>query len=152
MGVWTPLNDLGVFLNQVPVGSIRLGEREWVSRFATVTEVYDSLVTTVNTIRENVTEMGAIIFTLSPVPLKYTASSLSIREANNLSKSTLLVALQQLILNRPDIDYFPSYEVVQSLTEQLDKSVWQVDGRHVSARVIVSFKSLLSDFSIIAPR
>lgn len=134
--VWSPADDPSVVLNQVPVGAIRLGEKEWVSRFASVAEVYNSLETTVNLIRENVTETGPVIFTLSPVPLKYTASGLNIREANNLSKSTLLVALQQLVSSRSDIDYFPSYEIVQALTEQSEKSVWQVDGRHVSAEVV----------------
>ena len=134
--VWTPADDPDLVLNQVPIGSIRRGDRQWESRFASVGEVYDSLNKTVDTIRENVTEDGPVIFTLSPVPLKFTASTLDIREANNRSKATLAVALGELTTSRSDVEYFPSYEMVQAFAEQPDSKVWQADGRHVSAHTI----------------
>lgn len=134
--VWSPADNPNVVLNQVPVGSIRMNDKKWVSKFASVEEVYKSLETTTNIIRKNITKTGPIILTLSPVPLKYTASETNIREANNLSKSTLLVALKQFTTNRSDVDYFPSYEIVQALTEKSNNFVWQVDGRHVSAQVV----------------
>lgn len=134
--IWSPANDRSIILNQVPIGSIRLGNKQWCSRFASVEDVYFSLEKTVNTIRKNITKTGHIIFTLSPVPLKYTASDLSIREANNLSKSTLLVAIRELVDNRSDVDYYPSYELVQALSEKQNHRVWQADGRHITAEGI----------------
>ena len=134
--VWSPADNPEIVLNQVPIGSIRLGEKRWTSRFTSVSEVYKSLETTVNLIRENVSPDGLIIFTLSPVPLKYTASGLSVREANNICKATLLIAVRELARNRSDVNYFPSYEMVQALSEQPNSTVWQVDGRHVNAQVV----------------
>ncbi len=134
--VWSPNDNPNVVLNHVPVGSIRRGEKNWAPRLASTTEVYQSLEATVDVIRKNVTPDGPITFTLSPVPLKFTASKLSIREANNRSKATLAVALGELALNRSDVEYFPSYEIVQALAEQSDRKVWQADGRHVSAEVV----------------
>lgn len=134
--VWSPADDPNVVLNQVPIGSLRRDDRQWSSRFASIGEVYESLNKTVDTIREYVTKDGPVIFTLSPVPLKYTASTLSIREANNRSKSTLAVALGELVTSRSDVEYYPSYEMIQALAEQPDSKVWQADGRHVSAQAI----------------
>lgn len=143
--VWSLADNPEIVLNQVPIGSIRLGERRWTSRFASVSETYRSLETIVSLIRQNVTSGGPIIFTLSPIPLKYTASGLSIREANNISKATLLVALRELTANRADVDYFPSYEIVQALSEQPNNTVWQVDGRHVSAQVVETIANKFLD-------
>src|SRR6266571_1679040 len=94
--VWSPSDNPGLILNHVPVGSIRRGETKWAPRFASTAEVYQSLEATVDAIRRNVTPDGPVIFTLSPVPLKFTASKLGIREANNRSKATLAVALGEL--------------------------------------------------------
>jgi len=134
--VWSRADRPEVVFNQVPIGSIRRRQRSLTSRFSSVLEAYEALEKTVNLIREHITQSRHIIFTLSPVPLKYTASGIDIREANNLSKATLLVALKELIANRSDVDYFPSYEIVQALAEQPNNTVWQVDGRHVSAQVV----------------
>ena len=134
--VWYPNGKPDFILNQVPFGSMRLNRKAWKFKFATVSEVYGTLERLVTVIRQNVGSKKPIIFTLSPVPLKYTASGLSIREANNISKATLLLALQSLSRDKPYVDYFPSYEIVQSLIEKDSGKVWQADGRHISAEVV----------------
>ncbi|HSX04900.1 MAG TPA: GSCFA domain-containing protein [Candidatus Saccharimonadales bacterium] len=132
--VWSP-EDKSITLNHVPVGSIRAGDRAWRPRFANVTEVRSSLEATIDSIRTHITGTGPIVFTLSPVPLKFTASGLNIREANNRSKATLAVALGEVAASQSNTEYFPSYEMVQALAET-DTPVWQADGRHVTAAVV----------------
>ncbi len=134
--VWCPAANPEIVLNQVPTGSIRINKGAWVERFATTIEVQHALIQSVNVVRTHISDKCPIIFTLSPIPLKFTASQLSIREANNLSKATLLVALRQLLQERSDVGYFPSYEIAQALTERSGGNAWQADKRHVTAEVV----------------
>jgi len=133
--VWSPRSNPSVVLNQVPMEAMRAQTDLWYHRFATIDEVRAALSQIVNTVRANVSESCPILFTLSPVPLKYTASRLSIREANNLSKSTILVALHEVCARNHGVTYFPSFEIVQALVER-DWAVWQADGRHVTSAVV----------------
>lgn len=150
--VWSTVNKPEIVFNQVPIGSMRLDKRSWISRFAGVAEVEEALTRSVDIIREQISKQCPIVFTLSPVPLKFTASSLSIREANNLSKATLLVALRQLTTARNDVEYFPSYEIVQSLSEKDGNNTWQLDGRHVTATVIETVcQAFLSTYGLRQP-
>jgi len=55
---------------------------------------------------------GKIIVTVSPVPLGRTFSGRDIAIANSYSKSVLLAAAQSFANNHPNVDYFPSYELV----------------------------------------
>lgn len=73
-----------------------------------------------------------IFVTVSPVPLKRTFSGEDIFVANMLSKSTLRAALGQLVENRANVIYFPSYETVLSAGDD----AWEADGRHVRRSVV----------------
>ena len=52
------------------------------------------------------------ILTVSPVPLAATASTEHVLAATTYSKSVLRTAAGQLAMSHPDIDYFPSYEII----------------------------------------
>jgi len=54
------------------------------------------------------------LLTVSPVPLTATASQQHVLVATTLSKSILRTAAGQLAASFPDIDYFPSYEIITS--------------------------------------
>ncbi len=73
-----------------------------------------------------------IFVTVSPVPLKRTFSDSDIFVANSFSKSTLRAALGQLASNRPNVEYFPSYEVVMAA----GSDAWEADGRHVRRALV----------------
>jgi GSCFA family len=63
---------------------------------------------------EAVTRGGTkIILTVSPVPLQATFTASDCIVANEVSKSALRVAAEQLA-KHPSVDYFPSYEIVRS--------------------------------------
>jgi hypothetical protein len=128
--IWKSING-GIVLNNVPLGK---AVRSFSSYFPAITEVVKIIRKTVDVIKGYVGGDIPIIFTLSPVPLKRTASNMSIREANNLSKSILLVAIREVCSTMEGVHYFPSYEIIQALNET--DSVWQNDGRHVTAYAV----------------
>lgn len=133
--VWSLATKPEIILNRVPLKTIQQSLNLWENRFASIIEVQSAIMSIVRNIRQYIGNDKLIIFTLSPVPLKYTASNLTIREANNLSKSTILVALHNICSYENNVMYFPSYEMVQALSEA-DYPVWQDDGRHVTTKVV----------------
>jgi hypothetical protein len=72
-----------------------------------------------------------IILTVSPVPLDTTFSNKHIIVANSLSKSTLRSSLN-LIINKKNIDYFPSYEMINCY----GPNAFEADLRHVKNEVV----------------
>ena len=52
------------------------------------------------------------IITVSPVPLVATAEDRSVIVSTAYSKSVLRVACQEIVERRPEVVYFPSYEIV----------------------------------------
>ena len=74
-----------------------------------------------------------MLATVSPVPLKATYADTDVLIANTYSKSALRVAIEATARRHPEIDYFPSYEIV-SLSER--SLAFQGDNRHVNSEVV----------------
>ncbi|WP_406841816.1 GSCFA domain-containing protein (plasmid) [Streptomyces sp. AHU1] len=55
-----------------------------------------------------------VLLTVSPVPLTATATGGHVLPANSYSKSVLRAVAGQLAMEDPDVDYFPSYELITS--------------------------------------
>ncbi|WP_395666500.1 GSCFA domain-containing protein [Methylocella sp.] len=55
-----------------------------------------------------------LIFTVSPVPLVATYERRNVVVATTYSKSALRAAVEEVVRDRADADYFPSYEVITS--------------------------------------
>ena len=53
-----------------------------------------------------------MIVTVSPVPLIATAAGRHVLVSTAYSKAALRVACEELVAARPDVAYFPSYEIV----------------------------------------
>lgn len=53
-----------------------------------------------------------IILTVSPVPIAATATDNHVLSASTHSKSVLRVAAETVCANRPNVTYFPSYEII----------------------------------------
>ncbi len=69
-----------------------------------------------------------IVVTVSPVPLMNTFSTMDIVVANTWAKSLLRAVAQEWATAHSNVDYFPSYEMV----EKSDRAaVWESDLRHV---------------------
>jgi hypothetical protein len=69
-----------------------------------------------------------IVVTVSPVPLMNTFSTMDIVVANTWAKSLLRALAQEWASAHPNVDYFPSYEIVQNSDRA---AVWEQDLRHV---------------------
>jgi GSCFA family protein len=69
-----------------------------------------------------------IVVTVSPVPLMNTFSTMDIVVANSWAKSLLRALAQEWANAHPNVDYFPSYEIVQNSDRA---AVWKEDLRHV---------------------
>jgi len=69
-----------------------------------------------------------IVVTVSPVPLMNTFSTMDIVVANTWAKSLLRAVAQEWAAAHANVDYFPSYEIVQSSDRA---AVWERDLRHV---------------------
>ena len=70
-----------------------------------------------------------IIVTVSPVPLMNTFSTMDIVVANAWAKSLLRAVAQEWAMAHSNVDYFPSYEIVQNSDHA---AVWEKDLRHVT--------------------
>jgi hypothetical protein len=69
-----------------------------------------------------------IIVTVSPVPLMNTFSTMDIVVANTWAKSLLRAVAQEWACAHENVDYFPSYEIIQSSDRT---AAWEADLRHV---------------------
>jgi hypothetical protein len=69
-----------------------------------------------------------IVVTVSPVPLMNTFSTMDIVVANTWAKSLLRAVAQEWATAHSNVDYFPSYEIVQSSDRT---AAWERDLRHV---------------------
>jgi GSCFA family len=69
-----------------------------------------------------------IVVTVSPVPLMNTFSTMDIVVANTWAKSLLRAVAQEWASAHPNVDYFPSYEIVQNSGRA---AAWERDLRHV---------------------
>ena len=70
-----------------------------------------------------------IIVTVSPVPLMNTFSTMDIVIANTWAKSLLRAVAQEWAAAHSNVDYFPSYEIVQNSDRA---AAWGTDLRHVT--------------------
>lgn len=76
--------------------------------------------------------IGKVILTVSPVPLRRTFGITDAVTANTLSKATLRCAARELVDSLPDIDYFPSYEMVTTYIG----NPFKADNVHVLPEVV----------------
>lgn len=91
----------------------------------TITQYWNKLIKELKEVNPSL----RILFTVSPIRhLKDGAHD------NQLSKSTLLLAIDKLIQTNPDTSYFPSYEIV--LDELRDYRFYKEDMTHPSATAI----------------
>ena len=107
-------------------------------RTTTVSENVNSLNEATDIIRI-LNPKAKIFLTLSPVPLVATFEMPSAVQADCLSKSTLRVAINELLnQNIPNMFYWPSFEIVRWLIPHVDSPFGNDDGSnfHVNEQII----------------
>ena len=80
-----------------------------------------------------------IIVTVSPVPLMNTFSTMDIVVANTWAKSLLRAVAQEWTAAHSNVDYFPSYEIVQHSDRA---EAWETDLRHVRGPAVQQIMDL----------
>lgn len=80
-----------------------------------------------------------MLLTVSPVPLASTFRDMDVMLANTYSKSVQRAAAEAFVADKPDVDYFPSYETV-TLTNP-DVCWARNDYRHISPDIVARIMS-----------
>ena len=119
-----------VFINRTPIPSLLKTEPDrYEFRLTGVAENTANL----EGIHTLLTQYGhpdvRIVVTVSPVPLMNTFSTMDIVVANTWAKSLLRTVAQEWATAHSNVDYFPSYEIVQSSDRA---AIWETDLRHVT--------------------
>jgi hypothetical protein len=130
--VWLDSVSGGVFWRGVPKSLY--DETRHVCRVSSVEENEDNLREIVRLIRAVKPDIP-IILTLSPVPLRATASDKSCITVDTVSKAILRVAIDNVMASKPaNVYYWPSFEIVRSLAPHLPHEWFGEDGntRHVN--------------------
>ena len=97
------------------------GRLNYAENLALLGEIYALL-------KQNCSRDLRIILTVSPIPLQATFFERDVVEATLYSKSVLRVVAEDFAASRPDVAYFPSYEIVMNSHRDVS---WHDDCRHV---------------------
>lgn len=126
--VWRDIKA-DVFVNRTPIPSLIKSEPDryefqlssFAQNWANLEMIYKLLMTYGHSDVH-------IIITVSPVPLMNTFSNMDIVVANSWAKSLLRAVSQEWAAIHSNVDYFPSYEIVQNSDR---REMWEDDLRHV---------------------
>jgi hypothetical protein len=131
--VWRDIKA-DVFVNRTPIPSLFKSDPDrYVFQLSNFAENWANL----EAIYELLTRYGhpdfRIVITVSPVPLMNTFSTMDIVVANAWAKSLLRAVAQEWAMAHPNVDYFPSFEIVQNSDRA---EAWETDLRHVKGACV----------------
>jgi lysophospholipase L1-like esterase len=85
-----------------------------------------------------------LLIMINPITIHATFTDKDVRIADNISKSTMMIAIHQLIEKYNDIIYIPVYDFYLKIT---DKSLYlQEDGRHINNNGVKILTKYIIDF------
>ena len=126
---------LGLYLNVVPpMQAIKAEPERFEFRVLSYHDVLAGLNDLHALIMKHRTKPLKMLVTVSPVPLLATFRDMDVLVANAYSKSVQRAALDEFLIGREGVDYFPSYEFVTLSNPTVAWS--RGDYRHVSQDVI----------------
>jgi hypothetical protein len=106
-------NELGVYLNRMPIGDERKNRGRFSLHQMEADESTRLLTEALQTLSARAPKLK-VVLTVSPVPLQTTFGTGDAVMANAVSKGTLRLVAQRIVDRMPGVDYFPSYEMVTS--------------------------------------
>lgn len=129
----------GIYLNGMPPQAAIQKEP---SRFELHVLSFDEIVESLERIHAIISKYGhpdfRMLLTVSPVPFKATFSGKDALVANMYSKSVQRTAAEVFSQRHPNVDYFPSYEIV---TLSNRKVAYELDNIHVTAPTVAHIMS-----------
>lgn len=121
--------ETGTPLNTTPI--------DWrharkTGRFAFRNASFDESLAEMRALIDKIYSLGSadcrVLVTVSPVPLQRTFENRDILISNTYSKAVLRAVCDELNRQDPNVDYFPSFEIVTNSPTEL---AWHHDRRHV---------------------
>ncbi|RYG89812.1 GSCFA family protein [Loktanella sp. IMCC34160] len=126
---------LGLYLNVSPPGPlIKEDPERFEFRVLSYQDVLDGLEDLYALLQKHRTKPLKMLVTVSPVPLLATFRDMDVLVANAYSKSVQRAALDEFLIGKDGVDYFPSYEFVTLSNPTVAWS--RGDYRHVSPDVV----------------
>ena len=123
-----------VFVNRTPIPSLFKSDPDrYEFQLSSFAENWANLEATYELLTRYGHPDFHIIVTVSPVPLMNTFSTTDIVVANAWAKSLLRAVAHEWAMAHANVDYFPSYEVVQNSDRA---AVWEKDMRHVTGPAV----------------
>ena len=132
---------LDLYLNVIPPAPVIKREPDrFEFRVLSYQDVLDGLNNLYALLQKHRTKPLKMLITVSPVPLLATFRDMDVLVANAYSKSVQRAALDEFLLDKEGVDYFPSYEFVTLSNPTIAWS--RNDYRHVSPDIV---KRILSN-------
>ena len=132
----------GLYLYGAPLHKAMLAQPDrWEWEALSFERCLEDMLAAIDVVRARNPEVKVLV-TTSPVPLSLTFSGRDIRIANTYSKSVLRTVCDVVSVERPMVDYFPSYETVMLSAPEL---AWSKDRLHVSQALIGQIVSRMTD-------
>ena len=123
----------GLYMHNPPMHRELLTDRSrWEFEILSYDQCEADLLAAIDVVRARNPGVKVLV-TTSPVPMSATFSGQDVRTANAYSKSVLRAACGAVAMQRPLVDYFPSYE---SATLSFPVQVWEPDRLHVSSSFV----------------
>ena len=123
------LEETDVFINRTPIPSLLNTEPD---RYEFHLTGFAQNLANLEAIHALLTQYGHpevhIVVTVSPIALMNTFSTMDIVVANTWAKSMLRAVAHEWAATHSNVDYYPSYEIVQNSDRA---AVWENDLRHV---------------------
>ena len=133
-------NHAGVYLNAAPLQTKTADPERYTLHVTDYPANFANMEAILALLKAHCRDFKMIV-TTSPIPLLATYSGKDVVTANNYSKSTLVSVAQSVAAAHPEVDYFPSYEMVV-MSDRAD--VWTPDGRHVKPILVKDIMNLFT--------
>lgn len=123
-----------LYTNAVPADVLVKHKSDLECRHIGYEENYNYLNTIYDILKKHHVDGNFHLFvTVSPVPLRHTFGQDDIVIANMAAKSTLRTVANEFIKDKPNVHYFPSYEIVMYSNRDL---VWRPDRIHINKECV----------------
>ncbi|MGZ9809684.1 GSCFA domain-containing protein [Pseudoroseicyclus sp. H15] len=126
---------LGLYLNVMPpMQAIKAEPERFDFRVLSYRDILEGLEELHALLTRSRTKPLKMLVTVSPVPLLATFRDMDVLVANAYSKSVQRAALDEFVIGKEGVDYFPSYEFVTLSSPEVAWS--RNDYRHVSPELV----------------
>jgi tetratricopeptide (TPR) repeat protein len=126
----------GLYLNRAPpTESLKREPKRFRLDLLSYSELAEALETLHGLLKAHGKRGLRVLITVSPVPFRVTFTGQDAITANSYSKSVLRAVVEAYVRGHPEVDYFPSYEIVTHTARTL---AYYNDERHISPKVVES--------------